>query len=341
MVTGLSTYRYDPLYRLVEATGREHVAQAGFGAADNWAGLAYVQHLDPGDVLAWRNYTQHYRYDPAGNLAEMAHDAGPESWTRSYTYAADSNRLLSTHVGGTDYVYASHPAHGCLEGMPHLSVMRWSFRDELQAVATQVVNAGSPETTCYVYDGDGNRVRKVVEKAAAAGADPVKKVERFYLDGVEIALEAPSGLDRGVPRKGLTITEVDGLLIRCCGSAADGRPGRRFGSRPPAEEVLINVNDLLGHQSWMRWNSESAWVRFGEQAHGALVARCARLQGSRTFLDPVPAPTDRHNRRGGLDRHRGLPSPRARLTAPHRTLSRHGGGPRQRLRAHACWTRRA
>ena len=189
MVTGLSTYRYDPLYRLIEAAGREHVAQVDFGSSDNWADADFVQHLHPNDVLAWRNFTQHYQYDRVGNLAQMAHAAGAGSWTRGYTYAQDSNRLLSTHVGGTDYVCSYHPAHGYLAGIPHLSLMRWSFRDELQAVATQVVNSGTPETTWYVYDGDGNRVRKVVERAAAAGAVPVKKVERFYLDGVEIAFE--------------------------------------------------------------------------------------------------------------------------------------------------------
>ncbi|HEY0068213.1 MAG TPA: toxin TcdB middle/C-terminal domain-containing protein, partial [Flavisolibacter sp.] len=31
-ITGVSSYTYDPLYRLVEATGREHAAQAAFGA---------------------------------------------------------------------------------------------------------------------------------------------------------------------------------------------------------------------------------------------------------------------------------------------------------------------
>ena len=53
--------------------------------------------------------------------------------------------------------------------MPHLSLMRWSFKDELAAVATQVVGAGTPETTWYVYDGDGKRVRKVTD-AGGAGA---------------------------------------------------------------------------------------------------------------------------------------------------------------------------
>jgi hypothetical protein len=141
------------------------------------------------DVLAWRNYTQLYTYDDSGNLTTTTHQAGAGSWTRTAEYAAGSSRLLATHVAGFDYTYTSHAAHGYVTSMPHLSVMRWNFRDELQTVATQVVNSGTPETTWYVYDGDGKRVRKVVEAAAADGAEPAKRFERCYLDGVEIAFE--------------------------------------------------------------------------------------------------------------------------------------------------------
>jgi RHS repeat-associated protein len=186
MVTGLATYRYDPLYRVQEATGREHIGQVGFGAADNWNDLAFVTRYAPGDLLAWRNYTQTYTYDAAGNLQQLAHAASGGAWTRDYHYAAGSNRLESTAVGGTTFGY-SHNAHGHVSGMPHLSLIRWNFRDELEAVATQVVNAGTPETTWYVYDGHGRRVRKVTDGASAGGsAAALRTAEHLYLDGVEL-----------------------------------------------------------------------------------------------------------------------------------------------------------
>ena len=54
--------------------------------------------------------------------------------------------------------------------MPHLPLMQWDFRDQLQATSQQVVNnGGTPETTYYVYDAGGQRVRKVTERQAAAG----------------------------------------------------------------------------------------------------------------------------------------------------------------------------
>ena len=40
-----------------------------------------------------------------------------------------------------------------MTAMPHLSLMQWDFKDQLQATSQQVVNnGGTPETTYYVYD---------------------------------------------------------------------------------------------------------------------------------------------------------------------------------------------
>lgn len=239
MVTGLSTYRYDTLYRLVEATGREHAGQVDFGTTDNWADTVFRHRLDPNDALAWRTYTQVYEYDDTGNLGEVTHTAGTGSWTRGYTYAASSNRLLSTNVGATVFPYSHHPAHGYIDGMPHFSSMTWNFRDELRAIATQVVNAGTPETTWYVYDGKGNRVRKVTEGAAAAGAQSVKRFERYYLDGVEVAREYDGA---GAPVKERRSFDVTDGRQRINTLEDESAPG----VAPVSRLVRYQSTDLLG-----------------------------------------------------------------------------------------------
>ncbi len=239
MVTGLSTYRYDPLYRLVGVTGREHAGQVDFGTTDNWTDSAFRHRLDPNDGLAWRTYTEVYGYDLAGNLGEVAHAAGPGSWTRGYTYAATSNRLLSTKVGATVFAYSHHPAHGYIDGMPHFSSMAWNFRDELRSVATQVVNAGTPETTWYVYDGKGNRARKVTEGAVAAGGQPVKRFERYYLDGVEVAREY-DGV--GVPVKERRSFDVTDGRQRIAILENESAPGQA----PASRLVRYQSTDIIG-----------------------------------------------------------------------------------------------
>jgi RHS repeat-associated protein len=190
MVTGESTYRYDPLYRLTEATGREHAGQMGFGATDNVSDAANLGQYAATDVLAWQTYTERYQYDATGNLKQLAHTApATPGWTRDYAHAPDSDRLLSTTVGASTYSYSHHPRHGYVASMPHLSLMRWSFKDELQAVATQVVNAGVPETTWHVYDGDGKRVRKVTDRSAPTQDAATRRFERYTVDGTEIERE--------------------------------------------------------------------------------------------------------------------------------------------------------
>ena len=54
--------------------------------------------------------------------------------------------------------------------MPHLQVMQWDFRDQLQMTQRQAVNGDDAdgvqhqgERTWYVYDSAGQRVRKVTE----------------------------------------------------------------------------------------------------------------------------------------------------------------------------------
>jgi len=180
---------------LISASGKEHSTPLDHGQFDNFNDLPFLRNLNPGDPMAWRNYSQQYQYDGVGNILQMQHIANGGSWTRDYEYETDNNRLNSTTVGNSTYTYPHHEQHGFMNSMPHLSVMDWNFKDELQAVAQQVVNGGVPETTYYVYDGSGERVRKVTENSGGASI----KDERLYLGGVEIYRKrtgAHAGLER-------------------------------------------------------------------------------------------------------------------------------------------------
>ena len=126
--------------------------------------------------------------------------------------------LISTQAGGQTYPYSYLSAfggvgagHGLMNAMPHLSVMRWNFKDELAAVARQVVNSGTPETTYYVYNSSGERVRKVTENQAAAGAAATLREERIYLGGVEI-YRRHSGSNAGLERQTLHVSDDSGRI---------------------------------------------------------------------------------------------------------------------------------
>jgi RHS repeat-associated protein len=59
--------------------------------------------------------------------------------------------------------------------------MDWDFKDQLHATRQQVTNTGRGETTYYVYDSAGQRVRKVTERTSGS-----RKDERIYLTSFEI-----------------------------------------------------------------------------------------------------------------------------------------------------------
>lgn len=188
-------YTYDAVYRLVEATGREHLGQLGAPIAhshDDAPRVGIDWAANDGNAIG--GYIERYVYDAVGNILEMQHrgsDPVNAGWTRRYTYnepsllepAKQSNRLSSTTVGNGDpvierYVY---DAHGNMIRMPHLGGahpapnMHWDYRNQL----TQT-NQGGGGTAYYVYDATGQRVRKVWEKAANLIE------ERIYLGGLEI-----------------------------------------------------------------------------------------------------------------------------------------------------------
>jgi RHS repeat-associated protein len=216
-------YTYDAVHRLIEAFGREHLGQTGntpnAPAAPDAFDTLHAGLLHPGDGNAMGTYVERYLYDFVGNILAMQHrGSGPlqPGWTRNYAYneasliepAKTSNRLSSTTVGSSATATYGHDAHGNITAMPHLPLMQWDFHDQLQATARQAVGSGTPETTWYVYDASGQRVRKVTERQAAAGDTPTRMKERIYLAGFEVYREyASDGRTVGLERETLHVMD--------------------------------------------------------------------------------------------------------------------------------------
>jgi RHS repeat-associated protein len=203
-------YVYDALYRLVQATGREHLGQGGSPIAHshNDAGRVGLVSADaagrfaPNDGNAMGTYIERYVYDAVGNFLAVQHrgsDPAHAGWTRAYDYLEPSliedgsggaplktsNRLtratLNTAGTAPQPEAYLHDAHGNMLRMPHLGGglpgpnMHWDYKDQLRQT-----DLGGGGTAFYVYDASGQRVRKVWEKA------PGLTEERIYLGGFEI-----------------------------------------------------------------------------------------------------------------------------------------------------------
>ncbi len=204
-----ANYTYDSIYRLIEATGREHLGQVGKAPVPHSfndsprVGIDQApmnRNWSPNDGNAMGKYTERYLYDAAGNFLEMKHIGnipGNPVWTRKYAYGETSliedgsipgvplkngNRLRSTTTGNGNPITEiyTHDTHGNMTRMPHLggapdANMFWDFRDQLCST-----DLGGGGKAYYVYDASGQRVRKVWEKK------PNLVEERIYLGGFEI-----------------------------------------------------------------------------------------------------------------------------------------------------------
>ncbi len=86
--------------------------------------------------------------------------------------------------------------------------MEWNFKEELIKTIRQKVNPGNgtAETTWYQYDGQGQRIRKITENSALAGAVPTIKEERVYLSGYEV-YKKHSGAGAGLERISLSLMD--------------------------------------------------------------------------------------------------------------------------------------
>jgi RHS repeat-associated protein len=216
-------YTYDAIYRLIEATGREHIGQTTLRreAPDgNYRDYPFTGLAHPNDPQALRNYTERYEYDAAGNFERVIHHATNTNWRREYDYdensltepgSTKSNRLSRTtlHPNGNSIEERyTHDGHGNMTKMAHLPEMRWDFQDQLRATTRQVVNDPPPpdkvpETTYYVYDAGGQRVCKVTERQ-----NGTRKNERLYLGAFECYREYESdGTTVNLERETLHITD--------------------------------------------------------------------------------------------------------------------------------------
>ncbi|HEY7275501.1 MAG TPA: SpvB/TcaC N-terminal domain-containing protein [Trebonia sp.] len=194
-VEASNDYVYDALYRLVQATGREHLGQTGAvldpptppGARN--AFHIGLEHPADGDAMG--TYLERYVYDVVGNVMRVEHrgtDPRHAGWTRAYDYAAGTNRLTRTTLNPAapqpTVEPVAHDAHGNVSYLSHLGGahpgpnLHWDHRDRLRGL--DLTGGG---TVTYVYDAAGDRVRKVWEKAAGVVQ------ERIYLPGFELYRE--------------------------------------------------------------------------------------------------------------------------------------------------------
>jgi RHS repeat-associated protein len=166
-------FHYDPLYRLVRATGRE----CDVSPPAPW---------DPGprctDPNRVRPYEERYQHDPVGNLVELRHlhsrpDGTIQSFRRVYEIAPGGNRLVALRRTAGDLQYEFDEAgHLTKEAMVRRA--EWDHADRLRRWRVQTDGALPSVEAVYLYDTTGERVKKLVRSQGGPVTTSV------YVDGV-------------------------------------------------------------------------------------------------------------------------------------------------------------
>jgi RHS repeat-associated protein len=171
-------YRYDSLDRLIEASGRQIRNVPGGPQLPDFQSAN-----DPGQL---ENYTRIYTYDQAGNLQTLQHQADSACRTERTALARLSNRSLPQKANDEppdEYeIAAGYDLNGNRKYLQPGQDLQWDLRNQLRQV-NQVVREDEPnDCEFYVYDGSGQRQRKIRQ---ACTSTLTRAHETRYLTGVE------------------------------------------------------------------------------------------------------------------------------------------------------------
>jgi RHS repeat-associated protein len=244
-----SRYTYDAVYRLVQAEGRELIGLAAERSPtdDDWP---RVNEPLPADGQALRRYRESYAYDAVGNILELIHTAGDIRWRRRYQYEDGNNRLASTRVGELT-VHYGYDASGSMTRMPHLPRLAWDFGNRLAQSTRQVTDDG--DTTCYVYDGAGNRMRKVVKRGGQIVAD--RRYLGFYEPYREYGADGEVKLERD------TLHVTDGQRrIAMVESGGGGEARMRYQLANQLESAVLELDEaaaIISYEEYYPYGSTS------------------------------------------------------------------------------------
>ncbi|WP_347904861.1 RHS repeat-associated core domain-containing protein [Pseudomonas purpurea] len=207
----VNRYRYDSLYQLIEARGRQ--------IRNATSGPALPGFQSPVDTSQLENYHQTYDYDASGNLEVLRHCADSGNRTERSAIATVSNRSLPFTANGEppgeDTIRDGYDLNGNLKTLQPGQHLSWNLRNQLRQV-DQVVREDEPDDNeCYLYDDHGQRLRKI---RTTSTARLTHTHETRYLPGLEI---------RTGPKETLHVITVQ--AGRCTVQVLHWKSGRQTG----------------------------------------------------------------------------------------------------------------
>jgi len=255
-------FTYDPLYRLLSATGRE---------CDTPLPNPWDRSPRCHDVTRTRPYIQVYSYDSAGNMERLEHhlSGGGTMPTRHYDLVPNTNRLSGLRVGTTAAPFKyRHDAAGNMIQENTERHLEWDHADRLRVFRVQPAGSEPSQHAHYLYDAGGQRVKKLLRKQGG-------RVEvTVYLDGV---------FEHDATTVGATRHEHTTLHVMDDESRIGTiRVGHDPDDSTPA--IKFHLGDHLGSSAVVvdqagSWVNREEYTPYGETSFGSFAKKRYRFTG--------------------------------------------------------------
>jgi RHS repeat-associated protein len=301
-------FTYDPLYRLVSATGRECMTIPKPRPWEEWSDAQNCGYYDgkPGTpnqdnapdltTMYWETYV----YDPAGNMVTLKHGKGVGSdWTRRFGMGELTSQQWEqewpAHLNAT--ATWSNPPSNCLthvdDNQPGVlqnhfydsngnlvrenteRYFEWDHNDWMRVFRNQTAGAEPTKHAHYLYDASGQRVKKLVRMSVSHYEVTV------YIDGV---FEYHRLVKSGETRENNTLQVMDNqsriALVRV-GDAFpnDGAPEMR--AKYHLGDHLGSCNVVIGgaNATDNTFINREEYYPYGETSFGSFARKRYRFTG--------------------------------------------------------------
>lgn len=155
-------FTHDPLYRLLTATGRESNTQS---SSLIWNDPPVTQVPNAQNSRA---YTQAFEYDKLGNILKKIHTAAENHYTRRYNYQNGTNKLTDIDNNQSVPTVIANFTYDITGNQTTCQTERhyeWDYGNRMKAFYNQTSVGIEPSVyAVYLYDGGGNRTKKLVRK---------------------------------------------------------------------------------------------------------------------------------------------------------------------------------
>jgi RHS repeat-associated protein len=261
-------FTYDALSRLRFADGRECDTPPPIPPNSPWDDAPRCT-----DMTRTRKYTVRYLYDAVGNILQLDHthfrsDGSTQGSNRSFTFVPNTNRLEKVTFGNQPFVY-TYDANGNMIGETSSRHFEWDHADRMKVYRTQTDGSEPTVHAHYLYDGGGQRVKKLVRKQGG-------QVEvTVYIDG---SFEYQRNVRGGVIEENNTLHVMDSKS-----RIALVRVGQPF-TNDSTPAVKYDLGDHLGSSNVVIDGSgnlvnREEYTPYGETSFGSFTRKRYRFTG--------------------------------------------------------------